>query len=686
MQEHRIRIGVDIGGTFTDFVIFDEVECFVKSFKLLSTPLAPEQAVLDGIDKILSSIGSDNKQAVLVHGSTVATNTLIERKGARCALITTRGFKDVLKIGRQARTMIYGFCTDNSVSLLDDDRCFEISERIASGGDILESLAVDEIPNLIYELRQNKVRSVAVSLLFSFNYPKHEQIIAEELRNAGFFVSISTEVAPEFREFERASTTLVNAYVTPILDEYIGRLGDKLPDDVKRFRVMQSNGGTISASEARIMGVNSIFSGPAGGVVGALCVSQMSGIDQIITLDMGGTSTDVSLLPGDTKLTTESVVGGIPIRLPMIDIHAVGAGGGSIAYVDVGGALKVGPMSAGANPGPACYGLGGNHPTVTDANLVLGRILPEQFLGGKMKVDETLAHDVLTQLGKQAKLDQSSEFTIAQTAALGIIQVTNAHMERALRLISVQRGYDPRDFTLVAFGGAGGLHVCELARALRIRQAVVPRGASTMSALGMIGADVIKDYVRTIMLPGDTSYSELLRRIKIMVIRAQKDMETEIISEDNICLQTTLDVRYRGQSYELNVPLTQDYQSDFHRAHLQAYGHSDYDAPLEIVNLRLRCIGLVSAVPIPKTESSTTDLSSAHVGNGPILLSGEIINANIYSGDLLEPGHVIVGPGLIVYSDTTVLISYEDRAVVDSWYNLVLDVGTPDNGEVALYE
>jgi N-methylhydantoinase A len=679
MLEHKIRIGVDIGGTFTDFVIFDEVECLVKSFKLLSTPLSPEQVVLEGIDKIFSSFRSDTTQAVLVHGSTVATNTLIERKGASAALITTKGFKDVLKIGRQTRPNIYGFCTDDSLSLLDDDRCFEISERIAAGGDVLEPLAVDEIPNLIYQLRKKNVRSVAVSLLFSFIYPKHEQIIAEELRNTGFFVSISSEINPEFREFERTSTTVVNAYVTPVLDEYIGKLEEKLPGDVKKLRIMQSNGGTISVSEARVMGVNSILSGPAGGVVGALYVSQISGIDQIITLDMGGTSTDVSLLQGGTKLTTENVIDGIPIRLPMIDIHTVGAGGGSIAHIDAGGALKVGPNSAGSHPGPACYGLGGNHPTVTDANLVLGRIIPEQFLGGKMQVDKTLANHVLTQLGKQAKLGESSELTIAQTAALGIIQVTNAHMERALRLISVQRGYDPRDFTLFAFGGAGGLHVCELARALYIRQAVVPRGASTMSALGMIGADVIKDYVRTVMLPSDTSYNELLRMMKVMVIRAQLDMEAEIISDDNICLETTLDMRYSGQSYELNVPLTQDYQTDFHRAHLQAYGHNNCDDSIEIVNLRLRCIGLVSTVPIPKTEARATDISSAIVGHSSMVMSGEIINTNIYHGDLLEPGHVIGGPGLIVYSDTTVLMSHEDCAVVDPWYNLVLEIGNPDN-------
>ena len=679
MLEHKIRIGVDIGGTFTDFVIFDEVECLVKSFKLLSTPLSPEQVVLEGIDKIFSSIRSDNTQAVLVHGSTVATNTLIERKGASSALITTKGFKDVLKIGRQTRSNIYGLCTDESLSLLDDDRCFEISERITAEGDVLEPLAVDEIPNLIHQLQKNNVRSVAVSLLFSFIYPKHEQIIAEELRNSGFFVSISSEIIPEFREFERTSTTVVNAYVTPVLDEYMGRLEEKLPDDVKRLRIMQSNGGTISVSKARAMGVNSILSGPAGGVVGALYVSQMSDIDQIITLDMGGTSTDVSLLQGDTKLTTENVIDGIPIRLPMIDIHTVGAGGGSIAHIDAGGALKIGPNSAGSHPGPACYGLGGNHPTVTDANLVLGRILPEQFLGGKMQVDKTLANHVLTQLGKQAKLGESSKLTIAQTTALGIIQVTNAHMERALRLISVQRGYDPRDFTLIGFGGAGGLHVCELARALHIRQAVVPRGASTMSALGMIGADVIKDYVRTVMLPSDTSYSELLRMMKVMVIRAQLDMEAEIISDDNICLETTLDMRYRGQSYELNVPLTQDYQTDFHRAHLQAYGHDNCDDAIEIVNLRLRCIGLVSAVPIPKTEARATDISSALVGNSSMVMSDEIINANIYHGDLLEPGHVISGPGLIVYSDTTVLMSHEDSALVDPWYNLVIEIGIPDN-------
>ncbi|MDP6771291.1 MAG: hydantoinase/oxoprolinase family protein, partial [Anaerolineales bacterium] len=483
----------------------------------------------------------------------------------------------MLTIGRQARTKIYGFCTNNLAPLLEDDRCFEVSERIGSRGEVLEPLVLDEIPNLINEMRQNEVKSVAISLLFSFNYPKHEEMIAKELRNAGFFVSVSSNVVPEFREFERASTTVVNAYVTPVLDEYIGKLQGELPDNVRRLRMMQSNGGTISASEARITGVKSIVSGPAGGVVGALSVSQMSGNNQIITLDMGGTSTDVSLIQGDPKLTSQSVVGGVPIRRPMIDIHTVGAGGGSIAYVDAGGALKVGPKSAGANPGPACYGLGGDYPTVTDANIVLGRIRPEYFLGGKMNIDETRAHNVLTQLAKRAKLAKRTALTIAQSAALGIVEVTNAHMERALRLISVQRGYDPRDFTLVAFGGAGGLHVCELARALRIGQVIVPRGASTMSALGMIGADVIKDYVRTVMLPEDTLYSELLSRIKSMVVLAQTDMAEELISEDNICLQTTLDVRYRGQSYELNVPLTEDYQSDFHDAHMQSYGHSNVD-------------------------------------------------------------------------------------------------------------
>ena len=686
MQGHKIRIGVDIGGTFTDFVIFDEDAGIVQSFKLLSTPLTPEEVVISGLDKILSSKEDKNKSVVLVHGSTVATNTLLERKGANSALITTRGFKDVLKIGRQARTKIYGFCTNNLTPLLEDDRCFEVSERIGSRGEVLEPLVLDEISNLIDDLRQNKVRSVAISLLFSFHYPKHEEIIAKELRNAGFFVSVSSNVVPEFREFERASTTVVNAYVTPILDEYIGRLQSELPDNVGRLRVMQSNGGTISASEARITGVKSIVSGPAGGVVGALSVSQMSGNNQIITLDMGGTSTDVSLIQGDPKLTSQSVVGGVPIRIPMIDIHTVGAGGGSIAYVDAGGALKVGPNSAGANPGPACYGLGGDYPTVTDANIVLGRIRPEHFLGGTMKIDETRAHNVLTQLAKRARLVKQTDLTIAQSAALGIIEVTNAHMERALRLISVQRGYDPRDFTLVAFGGAGGLHVCELARALSIGQVIVPRRASTMSALGMIGADVIKDYVRTVMLPEDTLYSELLSRIKSMVVLAEAEMEEELISEDDICLQTTLDVRYRGQSYELNVPLTEDYHSDFHDAHMQAYGHSNSDDPIEIVNLRVRCIGLVSAVPIIKTKSVSTDSYVAHLGKSPMVLSREIIDNDIYSGDLLKPGHVIVGPALIVYSDTTVLISYQDRAVVDPLHNVVIDIGMSNNGKEAFYE
>jgi len=663
-----MRIGIDIGGTFTDFVLFDETRGEFRTFKILSTPHDPAQAVLEGVSQITS-----HAPLSIIHGSTVATNALLERKGARTALVTTRGFRDILTIGRQVRADIYDFFADRPEPLVPPERCLGITERVDHRGQVLIPLQQAEIPTLIQALRAQDVESVAISLLFSFLYPKHEAQLAQSLREAGFLVSLSSEILPEFREYERTSTTVINAYVSPIMSRYLQRLETHLPTD--DFRIMQSNGGSIRADQARRQAVRSILSGPAGGVVGATHVARMAGFERVITFDMGGTSTDVYLSHGDIQVTTEAEIGGLPIRIPVIDIHTVGSGGGSIAYADAGGALRVGPQSAGADPGPVCYGRGGRQPTVTDANLLLGRLAPDYFLGGQMSLDFEAAADALTELARQLALPPQAGLNPAQIAALGVVQVVNAHMERALRVISVERGYDPRDFVLVSFGGAGGLHACDLARHLGIGRVLIPPGASTLSAFGMLTADVVKDYVQTVMLPGDTPYDELVRRLSPLAERGLREVQAEGVSPDHITLHRELDMRYRGQSYELTVPLTPHFADDFHSAHHQAYGHSEPSAPVEIVNVRLRAVGSVASPPLPEAEIGPPDPSPALSDRRPLVLNdGRIAEVPFYRGERLRPGHVIPGPAIIAQKDTTTFLSPTDRATVDRHYNLIVEV------------
>ena len=442
-----IRIGIDIGGTFTDFVFYDSEKNTYSTFKISSTPDNPAEAVIQGLQLI-----SDGKLSKIIHGSTVATNALLERKGVRTALISTKGFKDIIQIGRQNRQSLYDLFIEPLPPIISSDMRFEIDERVEHTGEILKSINTAEIGSLIDSLKSNKTESVAICLLFSYIHPKHEELLAEHLRQAGFFITCSNELLPEFREYERCSTTAVNAYISPILARYLASLERSMQST--KIHIMQSNGGMIDIDHAKQFGVRCILSGPAGGVIGAnyiaSSISQGESVNEekIITFDMGGTSTDISLINHAPTLSKESVVGGMPIAIPLLDIHTVGAGGGSIASVDPGGALRVGPESAGAHPGPACYGVG-RAPTVTDANLVLGRIIPDHFLGGKIKLDIHRASQSINRLG------DSLGMGIHETA-LGIIEVVNAHMERALRVGSVEKGYDPRDFSLFTFGGAGG--------------------------------------------------------------------------------------------------------------------------------------------------------------------------------------------------------------------------------------
>jgi N-methylhydantoinase A len=662
-----LRIGIDIGGTFTDFVVFDPAEQHIQTFKLLSTPSDPALAVLKGLEQIFSK--KDSPVASVIHGSTVATNALLERKGARVALVTTHGFRDVLQIGRQDRPSLYDLFTDPSPALIPSDLRFEIDERIDHTGKILQPLCPDQVAALVPVLKSQGISAVAVCLLFSFLHPGHEQDIAAQLRSAGFLVSLSSEILPEFREYERTSTTVVNAYVSPVLEKYLSHLEQAL-DPRTHLRVMQSNGGNISLREARRFGVRCILSGPAGGVVGCETIGHLiepDGSFRLIGFDMGGTSTDVSLIEGKPRVITDAVVSGCPIHIPMLDIHTIGAGGGSIAHMDAGGALRVGPESAGADPGPACYGRG-NLPTVTDANLVLGRLSSEDFLGGGMPLDETRAHTVIENLARELNREPHQ-------AALGIIAVANAHMERALRLISVEHGYDPRLFTLLSFGGAGGLHAADLARGLGIPSVLVPPLASTLSAFGMLAADVIKDYTLTVMVPGSTPASDLAVRLDVLAERGRRELLDEGVPNERIHIERFLDIRYLGQSYELIVPFSGTVFSDFHGQHETQYGYSDESVPVEVVNLRVRAVGQGDPPPLSPQPLKGPDPISAFLESHPVVFPIGNRVTNFYRGEALEHGNRLQGPAVIVRSDTTILLGTTDHALVDQFNNLRIQVG-----------
>lgn len=666
-----MRLGIDIGGTFTDFVLYDETSGTFQTWKTLSTPYDPAEAVLKQLSIINYQLSIDNSLAI-VHGSTVATNALLERKGAVTALVSTEGFRDVIEIGRQNRPDLYDLFPHRPPALVPPPLRFEVAERVNHRGEPICPLDPASLGPLIQQLQAAEVKSVAICLLFSFLYPQHEQLMADKLRQAGFFVSPSCEVLPEFREYERTGTTVVNAYVSPIMDGYLSRL--ERESGVKDFRVMQSNGGSITTGQARREAVRCVLSGPAGGVVGARYVAEAAGFSQILTFDMGGTSTDVSLCPGAAQVTTESDIGGMPIRIPVLDIHTVGSGGGSIAYVDAGGALRVGPQSAGADPGPVCYGRGGQQPTVTDANVVLGRLVADHFLGGQMALAVPAAESALTRLAEAAGLSAKPGLTLAQTAALGVIAVVNAHMERALRVISVQRGHDPREFSLVSFGGAGGLHAADLARSLNIPRVLIPPNAATLSAFGMLAADVIKDYARTVMRPGDTPYNQLEALIAPLVAQGWADLAAEGVSPEQVSLERLLDLRYRGQSYELTISFTPTFRADFHAAHAQTYGHSEPNAPVEVVNVRLRAIGRLPRPPLARSPLAPAESLPLPFDYRSVILATGPTETPFYHGAALQPGQHIAGPAVIVYPDTTVGLGSSEVAHLDEYHNLILQV------------
>jgi len=653
-------VGVDTGGTFTDFVYWKEGSWGV--LKIPSTPHNPAEAVLEG----LARIGGRNRR--IVHGSTVATNALLERKGAKTALVTNRGFEDVLEIGRQNRERLYDLHYRRREPLVPASLRFGISGRINFRGEILEDTDPSELEDLVKKLLSEGVESVALCLLHSYANPVHEEEVGRFIREKlPVHVSLSHEILPEFREFERTSTTVINAYVSPKMESYLSTLAQKLGEG-DRLSVMQSSGGVISAQVARREAVRTILSGPAGGVISALHLGRLTGRDRILTFDMGGTSTDVSLIDGEPIVTSESEIEGMPVRIPMIDIHTIGAGGGSIAWIDRGGALRVGPQSAGADPGPVCYGKGGREITVTDANLFLGRLIPEGFLGGGMKLRRDLLKAPFQEMAQRLG-------TTPPELAEAILEVANSNMERALRRVSVHRGHNPARFTLLSFGGAGGLHAVFLAQALGMKEVLIPPNPGTFSALGLVMADTVKDYSLTVMLKGsETSYEQLLDLLQPLTENALRDMEEEGFPPEEVRILPFLDVRYTGQSYELTIPLREDYPEAFHRAHERTYGYR-HRREIEVVNLRLRAVVPSPRPPLPAfEEKGGEDSSGAFLFSVKTAFGGELIETPVYSREKLLWGNRVRGPALIVEYSSTTLLPPGYTAEVDRFGNLLIEL------------
>ena len=655
-----VIIGVDTGGTFTDFVFKKEDQWGV--YKLLSTPENPARAVLEGLDHV----GEKGKKQI-IHGSTVATNAILERKGAKTALITNKGFEDVIEIGRQNRSRLYDLGYRKEPQIVPPDLRFGIKGRVLSTGEEYQPLDMEEARKVIKRLVRSQAQSIAVCFIFSFANPSHEQKIKELLENTGIPVSLSHEILAEFREFERTSTTVLNAYVVPKMYNYIGHLMAEMAKG-NSLSIMQSNGGSISAETAMQESVRTILSGPAGGVVGGLEIGKIAGHEHLITFDMGGTSTDVSLIDGSVSLTVESRISGYPIKVPMIDIHTVGAGGGSIAAVDAGGALKVGPESAGADPGPICYGKG-EQITVTDANLYLGRLIPEHFLGGTMKLQRTRLDSFFKQMAKEIGL---SSLELAE----GILSVANTAMEKAIRVISVEKGYDPREFVLFSFGGAGGMHGAFLARLLNIPKILVPQNPGILSAIGMIMADVIKDYSFTVMKNQlNCTVEQLSNLFENLEKRGLKDLSKEGVGKENVRLERYLDMRYEGQSYEIIVPFDGNYINDFHGLHEKTYGYRNEDKIVEIVNIRLRARGIPEKPRFQRAKKMIGQPpEKAFLGEREVVFDQKVSKTQIIARDKLLSGNKIPGPAILVEYSSTIVIPPFAEADVDEYGNVVMEI------------
>jgi N-methylhydantoinase A len=650
------RIGVDTGGTFTDFVISDGSK--LHSRKIPSNPEDPSEAVFEGIKDYLGFF------PVIIHGTTVATNAFLEGKTAKTAFIVTKGFEHILHIGRQNRLNLFSLKPEKPNPIIPLSLSFGVSERTFFDGKVEKPVKREELISIVEKLKKKNVSCVAILFLHSYANPENEIKAEKIFRENGFHVTSSHSILPEYREYERAVVTALNASLIPIMGDYIGKLSNRLTNS--RIFIMQSQGGFISPEIAVKKPVFTLLSGPAGGVIASKYMGNLTGIKKFITLDMGGTSTDVSLIDGDFKITKENFLKGLPLRIPMIDIQTVGAGGGSIARVDKGGILKVGPESAGANPGPACYGYS-DLPTVTDAFIVLGWMIPEHFLGGKKKIFPERSFKAVGRLAEDLGLD------IYKTAE-GILKVASVTMEKALRVVSVERGYDPRDFSLFAFGGAGGLCSAILAERLGIKKVIVPNFQGVFSALGMILSDSVKELSTAFMKKAkEIKEGEIERKFQELEREALELFSIEEIERERIIFSRSLDMRYKGQSYELNIPYKDGFLEDFHKAHMKLYSHSYKDREVEIVNLRVRGIGIVEKVDLPSSNPKEKSPEEAFYSERKIYYEGEFLKAMVYMREKLIPKNMIKGPAIISSFDGTTFIPPGHRCYVDRYFNILIE-------------
>lgn len=677
------RVGVDTGGTFTDVCIYDEETQRISVGKVSSTPRDPGEAVRAGVVKVLGENGEAALSDVsyFAHGTTVATNALLQERGVATALITTRGFRDLIELERQRRPKLYDLTARKSTPLAARDLRLEVDERVNFRGEVEVALDEQQVREHAQTLRDSGVTAVSVCLLYSFLNPDHENrirdILAEELPDV--FLSISHEVLPEFREFERLSTVIINSYIGPVMAGYLARLRAGLAADGLDVvaKVTQSNGGIMSFESAERFPVRTVLSGPSTGVVGAARLSAQSGVDDIITFDMGGTSSDVALVRDARPTQANGMeLDGRPVKAPMLDINTVGAGGGSIAWVDEGGHLKVGPQSAGADPGPACYGRGTTQPTVTDANVVLGILNQTHLLAGTMPIDASLSFQAVQGLADQLGLSVND-------AAQGIISVVTANMARAIRVISVQKGYDPADYALVSFGGAGPLHSGRLAAELGMKRTIIPQRPGALSALGMLMTDLRSDFTKSAVMPVTETTLDAVRTV-LSGLRVEADewFGYEDIALDARSLEVVLDLRYAGQNYELGIEVPADTTDPgwltevaqrFHEAHTVRYGYANAGAGIEVATFRVGAIGAVPAATFPAEPLSETDPSAAVIATRDIYLPefGERRACPIYDRDLLAPGNEVEGPAVIEQYDTTSFILPGETARMDQ-YRLIL--------------
>ena len=657
-------IAVDSGGTFTDCVWRQGGR--LRILKVFSSAGDRSQAIAEAVARI------GHKGPVgLLHGTTVGTNALLERKGARVAFVTTAGFEDSIEIGRQARPKLYDLLFQRTPPLVERGMRFGVAERVSHTGEILQAPPRGELAQLAAEVHRSGAESIALSTLFSFANPANERGIAGVLEELGIPLSISHEILPEFREYERASTVVINAYLQPLMQAYLSNLQARISQQASkrsRLHIMQSNGGTTALEAAIRQPVRTVLSGPAGGIVGATAMGRRSGYADVITFDMGGTSTDVALVRGDARPTNEAEIAGFPVRVPVLDIHTVGAGGGSLARFDAGGALRVGPESAGADPGPICYGKG-TQPAVTDANLLLGRLQADRFLGGEFELDLERARAVTNEWLKA----QAPRMSLQQFAE-GVVRVVNANMERALRVVSIERGYDPRDFVLVAFGGAGGLHACELAAGLGIRTVIVPAMPGALSAYGILSSDIIKDYSRTVVWKVEGALPDRALRAEFRAM--EKRASTEFSKEGwkgKLTFEPGADLRYSGQGFELNVALSPELVQRFHAEHRRRYGYSHPDRAVEIVTLRLRA--RMKSPAAAQTEVRFSEVShSAEPERRTVVFASRGVSTLVIDRNSLRTGKSYRGPAVVTEYSATTAVPPGATFRVDRASNLIISV------------